>query len=434
MIRTLFPDDPAARVEIERIINRSPYDKKVEPLVRRILEDVRQRGDEAILEYTLRFDGVRFTPGDLRVAAPEIEAAAGKVAPAFKEALAAAKARIEEFHERELRNSWITEQSSGTILGQLFRPLESVGIYVPGGTAGYPSSVLMNAVPAGLAGVARPVIVTPPGKDGNLDPHVLFAAATCGIREIYKVGGAQAIGALAFGSETIPKVDKIVGPGNSYVTLAKKLVYGEVEIDMLAGPSEILILADARANPSFIAADLLSQAEHDPLASSILITSSQSLATEVEAEVKRQLGALTRKDVISSALNACGAIIIVRGLKEGIELANRLAPEHLEIMVKDPLELLSQIKNAGAVFLGEYSPVPLGDYIAGPNHVLPTGGAARFSSPLGVEDFLKRTSLVACTKAGLKAIGGQARVLAEIEGFTAHANSIKLREEGNNEE
>lgn len=427
MIRTLFHDDPVAGGKIERIIKRSSYDKKVEPLVRRILEDVRQRGDEALLEYTLRFDGVRLAPDELRVTESEIEEANERVESEFKEAITTAKERIEAFHRKELRNSWISQQGSGTILGQLFRPLENVGIYIPGGAAGYPSSVLMNGIPAILAGVTRPVVVTPPGKDGGVNPHVLFAAGICGIREIYKIGGAQAIGALAFGSATIPKVDKIVGPGNIYVTTAKRIVYGEVEIDLLAGPSEILILADDEANPSFIAADLLSQAEHDSLASSILITTSQTLATRVEEEIERQLGDLKRRAVIASALKCRGAIIVVKDLNEGIELVNRIAPEHVEVMFKNPFAILSRIRNAGTILLGEYSPVPLSDYIAGPSHVLPTGGAARFSSPLGVDDFLKRTNFIAYTEAELKEVGGRLRVLAEIEGFDAHANSIKIR-------
>lgn len=427
MIKTLFYDDPTAEGEIEKIASRSSYDEEVEPLVRRILEDVRRRGDEAVLDYTLRFDGARLSPNELKVTEVEAEEANRKVGLEFKEAITTAKERIEAFHRKELRNSWMFQQENGAILGQVFWPLESVGIYVPGGAAGYPSSVLMNAIPAILAGVTRLVMVTPPGEDGSVNPYVLFATGICGIREIYKVGGAQAIGALAFGTTAIPKVDKIVGPGNIYVTTAKKMVYGKVDIDALAGPSEILILADEEASPSFIAADLLSQAEHDPLALSILVTTSQTLGAKVEKEIRLQVKHRQRKATITTALKEYSAIIIVKNLEEGIKLVNRIAPEHLEIMTKDPFAIISQIRNAGAVFLGEYSPVAVGDYIAGPNHVLPTGGTARFSSPLGVDHFLKRTNLITYTEAALKEVGDQVKVLAEVEGFEAHANSIEIR-------
>jgi histidinol dehydrogenase len=428
MIKMLFYGDPAVEGEIKRLINRFSSDMKVEPIVLRILEDVRQRGDDAVLEYTLKFDDVRLSPERLKVTPEEIDEAEKRVESGFKEAIITAKERIEAFHRQELRNSWIFQPGKGVILGQIFRPLEIVGMYVPGGARGYPSSVLMNAIPATLAGVTRLVMVTPPTKDGSVNPYVLFAAGIFGITEIYKVGGAQAIGALAFGTETIPKVDKITGPGNIYVAVAKRLV--DVEIDMVAGPSEVLILADRSANPAFIAADLLSQAEHDPLASAILITTSPTLAREVEEEIKLQTERLQRKTVIASALKEYSAIIVVKNLEDGIELANRIAPEHLEVMTENPFEILPWIRNAGAVFLGEHSPVPIGDYIAGPNHILPTGGAAKFSSPLGVDDFLKRTNFIAYTEAGLKEVGAKVERLAEIEGFEAHAGSIRIRIRG----
>ena len=427
MLKTLFMDDTASAKAIERIINRASDEEDVEPRVRQILEAVRQRSDEALLEYTEKFDGVRLTSNEIKVTEDEIKNATKRISAKAKQSIRGAKERIEAFHKKEIRDSWQFKQEDGTMLGQLVRPLESVGLYVPGGDAPYPSSVLMTAVPAVTAGVARPIMVTPPNKEGGVSPYVLYAAGICSIKEIYKIGGAQAIGALAFGTATVPKVDKIVGPGNVYVNVAKRLVYGEVDIDALAGPSEIVVLAEEGANPSFVAADLLSQAEHDPFASAILITSSRALAEAVTEEITLQIGPLSRRAVITSSLKRRGAIIVVNDLEEGIDLANKIAPEHLEVMVENPLDILPQLRNAGMVLLGEYSPVPLCDYGAGPNHVLPTGGAARFSSPLSVDDFVKKTNVIACTEEALASIGDQVETLAKIEGFTAHAASIKLR-------
>ena len=433
MLRILSTNDPTSEKVIERLIDRASDERAVEPRVREILEAVREKGDEALLAFTNEFDGVSLSPDELQVTQREMQAAAEAVEPTVKEAIDAARARIEAFHRHEIRQSWQVQEEDGTTFGQLVRPLEAVGIYVPGGEAPYPSTVLMNAVPAVLAGVSRIVAVTPPRRDGSIHPSVLFAAALCGVKEIYRIGGAQAIGALAYGTATIPRVDKIVGPGNLYVNVAKRLVFGEVAIDSLAGPSEIVVLADGGANPAYIAADLLSQAEHDPMATAFLVTPSQSLAEAVNAAIQWQIEDLSRKEVIAASVEGRGAILIVDDLEEGIALVNRIAPEHLEVMVDNWLDVLPRLRNAGMILVGEYSPVPLCDYGAGPNHVLPTGGTARFSSPLGVADFVKRTNFLHATEEGLEAIADQVGTLAELEGFTAHAAAVKIRRGDSNE-
>lgn len=401
--------------------------EEIEKSVRGIVENVRQNGDSALLDYTEKFDRVRLSADTLRVSEEEVAEAYTLVDQDYLSALKVAKERITSFHQKQLKNSWLTTEEDGTILGQVYRPLESSGLYVPGGTASYPSSVLMNALPAQVAGVERIVMVSPPGQSGKLSPYVLVAAKEAGVKEIYKVGGAQAVAALAFGTATIPKVDKIVGPGNIYVTLAKKLVYGVVNLDMLAGPSEVLIVADEKANPAYIAADLLSQAEHDVLASPILITPSEDLAKKVEEQLSLQLPLLPRKEIAGKSLMDRGLILIVDNLEEAWEMANFYAPEHLELLVESPWQYLGKIRHAGAIFLGDYSPEPLGDYLAGPNHVLPTGGTARFFSPLNVDDFLKKSSVLSFSPEGFKKVAKDAIKLAEVEGLDAHARSLRVR-------
>lgn len=395
-------------------------------LVRKIVLDVRQKGDDALLYYTKLFDKTEVSAKDLIVTEDEFLDAEKNADVKVVESLKRAAQNIEAFHIEQKPKSWITYRSHGSILGQAVIPLDRVGIYVPGGTAAYPSSVLMNAIPAKVAGVKEIIMVVPP-KEGKINPYVLVAAKLAGVTKIYKAGGAQAIAALAFGTETIPKVDKITGPGNLFVTLAKKEVYGHVDIDMLAGPSEILILADDTADPVLTAADMLSQAEHDPLASSILITTSEELAGKVEAEVKTQVAALPRVEIASASLDKNGLIVVAENLEEAIEFANESAPEHMEILTKSPFEVLPKIRHAGAIFLGSYSPEPLGDYFAGPNHVLPTGGTAKYYSVLNVETFLKRTSVISYTEEALKNAGEDIVRLAESEGLEAHANAIRLR-------
>lgn len=396
-------------------------------VVERIVEDVRRQGNDAVLKYTKLIDGAEFTAATLEVTPAEIESA---IAGADKEVLAAleaAVANVRRFHAEQLPKSWFTEREQGAILGQKCTPLDRVGIYVPGGTAAYPSSVIMNAVPAAVAGVKEIIMAVPPSREGKVNPYVLAAAKLAGVTKIFKVGGAQAVAALAFGTETIPKVDKITGPGNIFVTLAKKAVYGHVDIDMLAGPSEILIVADDTADPQYVAADMLSQAEHDVLASSILITDSTDLSVKVEKEVAKQLAALSRKDIAGQSIEDNGLIIITKDIFEAVELANLSAPEHLELLTAEPFKLLPYVRHAGAIFMGQYSPEPLGDYFAGPNHVLPTGGTARFYSVLNVETFMKKTSIIAYTQEALAAVSGQIIKLAEAEGLTAHANAVRLR-------
>lgn len=399
----------------------------IESIVRLIIGDVKENGDASIIKYTKKFDKTDIDADCILVSDCEIENAVKSVDKEFLEALKTARDNIISYHNKQKRNSWNCSDKKGTILGQNIRPLQRVGIYVPGGTAAYPSSVLMNALPAKCAGVDEIIMVTPPSKDGTVNKNILAAASLAGVNKIYKVGGAQAIAALAYGTESIPKVDKIVGPGNIYVATAKKCVYGSVDIDMIAGPSEILIIADEGADPSFIAADIMSQAEHDVLASAILVTTSQSLAEKVQIEIEKQIASLERKDIISKSLNDYGMIITSENIDEAAEMANNISPEHIELMVKDPFILMQSIKNAGSIFLGYYSPEPLGDYMAGPNHVLPTSGTARFFSPLSVDDFIKKSSFIYYDKEALSEVSDKIVKLAEVEGLTAHANSIKVR-------
>jgi histidinol dehydrogenase len=396
---------------------------------RSILEDIQKRGDKALYEYTSRFDQVDLNKETVKVSKQEIEKAKEKVDQKFLKALENAADNIKKFHEEQKDRSWQKQDSPGRISGQICRPLETAGIYVPGGRASYPSSVLMTAIPAKVAGVENIVMVTPPGENKKLNPEILAAAEVAGVDSIYKVGGAQAIGALAYGTETIPSVDIIVGPGNIYVTMAKELVFGEVKIDMTAGPSEVLILADQDSNPRYIAADLMSQAEHDPLASSILVTDSEELGEKVIEEIENQIEDLSKKEIIKESLNNYGLLIEVQKLKNGLEVINQIAPEHLELAVDKPFDLLPEVKNAGSIFMGENTPEPLGDYYAGPNHVLPTEGTARFFSPLSVRDFVKFSSFIYYSEEALLEASDDVIILAEGEGLTAHANSIKVRKE-----
>ncbi|MEK8132555.1 histidinol dehydrogenase [Paenibacillus filicis] len=395
--------------------------------VRFIIEEVRQHGDEALRRFAKEFDRVELQ--ELRVKDSEIQDAYGKVDQEFLEAIREAAVNIRRFHEKQLRSSWMDLQPDGTILGQVMRPLRRVGLYVPGGKAAYPSSVLMNAIPAQVAGVPEIVMVTPPATAGveGIDPHILVAAAEAGVREIYRVGGAQAVAALAYGTESIAPADKVVGPGNIYVALAKRYVFGVVDIDSIAGPSEIVVLADEFADASYIAADLLSQAEHDEMASAILVTPSETLAQAVKLEVERQLAELPRREIAEQSIRDYGAILTVSTLEEGIDIVNRLAPEHLEILVQEPFAYIGKIENAGAIFLGPYSSEPVGDYFAGPNHVLPTNGTARFSSPLNVDHFMKKSSVIYYSKEALLRDGGKIMSLARHEGLEAHARAIEIR-------
>ncbi|MGN7457850.1 histidinol dehydrogenase [Paenibacillus pasadenensis] len=397
--------------------------------VRQTVEALRTRGDEALLELTERFDGVRLSAAQLRVGEAEIQAAYSQVEPDFLEALRQAAANIRAYHERQKRQSWMDVQPDGTMLGQVIRPLKRVGVYVPGGKAAYPSSVLMNVIPAQVAGVPEIVMATPPATGGKpgIDPYILVAAAEAGVKEMYRIGGAQAVAALAYGTETIPPVDKITGPGNIYVALAKRAVYGAVDIDSLAGPSEIAVLADETADPAYVAADLLSQAEHDEMASSLLITPSAALAEAVAAEVERQLPLLPRAAIARESIDRHGAALLVDSLQAGVDVVNRLAPEHLEIMTADPMGLLGSIENAGAIFLGPYSSEPVGDYFAGPNHIIPTNGTARFSSPVNVDDFIKKSSLISYSREALLRDGAQIMTLARHEGLEGHARAIGAR-------
>lgn len=398
-----------------------------EQVVSRIVEAVRSEGDAAVYRYTKLIDRADLTQSGAKVTPAEIQTAYEAVEPEVLAALRKAIANVEQFHREQLPKSWLTYREHGSILGQNITPLDSVGLYVPGGTAGYPSSVIMNAVPAKVAGVKNIVMVAPPGRDGRLNPYVLVTANEIGIENIFKLGGAQAVAALAFGTETVPKVDKITGPGNIFVTLAKKSVYGHCDIDMLAGPSEILIIADKNANPAYIAADMLGQAEHDPLASSILLTDDAQIAVRTIAELERQLAVLPRAEIAANALRKNGQIIVCEDLMQAAELANEAAPEHLEVLTAAPFELLPYLRHAGAIFLGEYSPEPLGDYFAGPNHVLPTGGTARFYSVLNTETFMKKTSIIAYSQKALAQAAQDIVTLAEAEGLTAHAAAVKLR-------
>ena len=395
-------------------------------IVEKIVEDVRHEGDAAVIKYTKLIDRTEFSPEDFLVSEEEYAAAEKEVDSEIVESLRRAAENIRKYHQEQKPNSWITYREKGSILGQSVIPLDRVGIYVPGGTAAYPSSVLMNAVPASVAGVGEIIMMVPP-KNGKINPYVLIAAKLAGVSKIYKIGGAQAIAAMAFGTETIPRVDKITGPGNIFVTLAKKAVYGHVDIDMLAGPSEILIVADESADPVYTAADMLSQAEHDMLASSIVITDSQELADKLEKEVEKQLAQLPRQEIARASLDKNGLIIVADDIMQAVEFANVSAPEHMELLTKEPFKLLPYVRHAGAVFLGAYSPEPLGDYFAGPNHVLPTGGTARYYSVLNVETFMKRTSIISYTQPALMDVGDDVIRLAEAEGLQAHANAIRVR-------
>lgn len=396
-------------------------------VVDKIVTAVRVEGDEQLLHYTNLLDKAGLTTATIRVSEAEFAEAGGLVDKEVLVAIGCAVANVRRFHEEQMPKSWLTNRECGAMLGQKVTPVDSVGIYVPGGTAAYPSSVIMNAVPAIVAGVPRIVMAVPPGRDGKVNPYVLATAQLIGVKEIYKMGGAQAVAALAFGTATVPKVEKITGPGNIFVTLAKKAVYGHCDIDMLAGPSEILIIADASADPAYLAADLLSQAEHDPLASAILVTDSELVANAVAAEIEVQLAALPRQEIAAISLANHGRIIVASDMETVIEMANLSAPEHLEVMTKAPFELLPYLRNAGAIFLGAYSPEPLGDYYAGPNHILPTGGTARFYSVLNVETFMKKTSIIAYTQGALASVGGDVIKMAEAEGLQAHANAIRVR-------
>lgn len=400
-------------------------DKKVTETVSAIIDDVKINGDTAVKNYTLKFDGN--LPQYYEVPREVINDAMTEADPEFVNALLDAQENIADFHNRQVEQGFINPKADGVILGQRIRGLEKVGLYVPGGTAAYPSSVLMNAIPAKIAGVKELIMVTPPLKDGTPNKDILVAAAICGVDRIFLAGGAQAIAALAYGTETIPKCDKIVGPGNIFVATAKKLLYGVVDIDMIAGPSEILVLADETANPKFAAADLMSQAEHDKLASAIMVTTSEKLADETIAEINRQKEYLSRKEIIEKSLEDYGAIIITDSREKAVSLANAIAPEHLEVLMDNPMELLGSLDNAGSVFLGHYASEPLGDYFAGPNHVLPTSGTARFFSPLGVASFTKRSSYIYYTREALEEAKDDIVLIAEKEGLTAHANAIKVR-------
>ena len=400
-------------------------DKKITQVVTEIIENVRENGDEAVKQYTLKFDGN--LPLYYEVPREIINDALTEADEDFVNALLNAIENITEFHNRQLDQGFIDAKANGVILGQKVRGLEKVGLYVPGGTAAYPSSVLMNAIPAKIAGVKEIIMVTPPLKDGTPNKDILVAAALCGVDRVFLSGGAQAVAALAYGTNEIPKVDKIVGPGNIYVATAKKVLYGVVDIDMIAGPSEILILADESANPSFIAADLMSQAEHDVLASSILVTTSEEIADKTIVELSKQIEKLSRKDIIEKSLKDFGAVIICSNMDTAVDITNKIAPEHLEVLTKNPMEYLGILENAGSIFLGQYSSEPLGDYYAGPNHVLPTSGTARFFSPLGVSSFRKRSSFIYYTKDALKEAKDDIVLIAEREGLTAHANAIKVR-------
>ncbi len=401
--------------------------KEVTQTVTEILEQVEQRGDQAVLEYTQKFDGS--LPQYVEVPQEVIQDALTEADQDYVNALLNAVENITAFHSRQVQQSFIDPKPNGVILGQRIRGLNRVGLYVPGGTAAYPSSVLMNAVPAKIAGVKEIIMVTPPCKDGTPNPDILVAAAVCGVDRVFTLGGAQAIAALAYGTQSVPKVDKIVGPGNIFVATAKKLLYGTVDIDMIAGPSEILVLADETGNPTYLAADLMSQAEHDKLASAILITTSMELAKATDEEIQRQIQTLSRREIIESSLTNFGAIFVTDSVDYAVELANDFPPEHLEVMMQNPMEYIGKLDNAGSVFLGAYAPEPLGDYYAGPNHVLPTSGTARFFSPLGVDAFIKKSSYIYYTKDALRNAKQDIVLLANREGLTAHANSILVRDE-----
>ncbi|MCL0068064.1 histidinol dehydrogenase [Peptococcaceae bacterium] len=424
MIKVLNSNSPELQ---ELLTHNRQHDKKIMQAVSEIIDKVINEKDNALLELTLKFDGVKLAKSDLKVSENEIEEAYELIDKKILEYLKLASKRIWDFHSKQRLNSWFEPDKNGTILGQLVLPVERVGVYVPGGKAAYPSSVLMNVVPAKVAGVKEIVMVTPPDSNGKINPYVLVAARETGVNEIYKVGGAQAIAALAYGTDTVKAVDKITGPGNIYVTLAKKLVYGDVDIDMLAGPSEILVIADENASAAYVAADMLSQAEHDEIAASMLITPCVELADKVKVELEEQLQTLPKRAIAEKALKNRGVIIIVNDLNEAFDIANKIAPEHLEILVQNPFDWIGKVRHAGSVFLGEYSPEPVGDYIAGPNHVLPTSGTARFYSGLNVDAFVKKTTIISFSKTTFEKLKESIINLAEVEGLTAHANAVRVR-------
>ena len=427
-MRIINLNEDSKNTLLEQLIKRSPQSYgQYEQTVNEIIETVKANRDKALFDYTMKFDQCTITAETIQVTREEIEEAYTKVNPDLVEVMKKSAANITKFHQKQLHNSWIAPEEDGTILGQKILPIEISGVYVPGGKAAYPSSVLMNVLPAKVAGVKRIIMTTPPGKDGKVNPGTLVAADIAGVNEIYKVGGAQAIAAMAFGTESIPKVDKITGPGNIFVALAKKACFGFVSIDSIAGPSEILVLADETAHPRYVAADLLSQAEHDELASAILITTSRELAEKVSVEVENFTKELSREQIIRSSLDNYGNIFVAETMDEAIAAANEIASEHLEILTVNPFETMTKIKNAGAIFLGEYSSEPLGDYFAGPNHILPTNGTAKFFSPLNVDDFMKKTSIISYSKDALKKVHKDIELFAKEEGLTAHANSIKVR-------
>ena len=413
---------------LENLLKRSPNSYgEFESRVNDIIQNVREKRDEAIFEYTLKFDGATINQDNIRVTEEEIKEAYEQVDPKLLDVIRKALVNIRDYHAKQKQYSWFDSDESGIILGQKVTPLKTVGVYVPGGKAVYPSSVLMNVIPAKVAGVSNIIMTTPCGKDGKVYPSTLVAAKEAGVDAIYKVGGAQAIAALAFGTESIPKVDKIVGPGNIYVALAKKAVFGYVSIDSIAGPSEIMVLADETANPRFVAADLLSQAEHDEMASAILVTTSETLAERVSVEVDKFVEPLSRKEIIRKSLDNYGYILVADTMQDAIDTVNEIASEHLELVTKNPFETMTKIRNAGAIFIGEYSSEPLGDYFAGPNHVLPTNGTAKFFSPLGVDDFIKKSSIISYSREALEPVYKDIVQFAECEKLTAHANSIRVR-------
>ena len=427
-MRIIKLDESTKQNILDNLLKRSPnnYDEYTET-VNEILNNVRANGDNAVFEYTKKFDGADIDASNVLVTTEELEEAYGEVDDKLIEVMRKSIANIKDFHEKQKAETWIDEKANGTKLGQKVTALSKVGVYVPGGKAAYPSSVLMNVIPAKVAGVEEVIMVTPPGKDGKVNSNTLVAAHEAGVDKIYKVGGAQAVGSLAYGTESIPKVDKIVGPGNIFVALAKKAVFGYVSIDSIAGPSEVLVIADDSANPKYVAADLLSQAEHDELASAILLTDSEKLANEVSEWVEKFANELERSEIMKKSLDNYGYILLTDSIDEACDMANEIASEHLELLTKDPFETMDKIKNAGAIFLGEYSSEPLGDYFAGPNHVLPTNGTAKFFSPLGVYDFQKKSSVIYYTEDALVEIKDDIQDFARAEGLTAHANSIKVR-------
>lgn len=427
-MRTIKLTDDTKKDLLNSLLKRSPNNYgQYEAAVADIISNVREKRDEAVFAYTEKFDRCRIDASTIRVKPEEIAKAYEKVDAGLVEVMRRSAENIRVFHAKQLHNSWIDTRSDGSLLGQKITPIGTSGVYVPGGKAAYPSSVLMNVIPAKVAGVERVIMTTPPGAEGEVYAGTLVAADIAGVDEIYKVGGAQAVAAMAFGTESIPKVDKITGPGNIFVALAKKACFGYVSIDSIAGPSEILVIADETANPRYVAADLLSQAEHDELASAILITTSESLAAEVGAEVEKFVKVLSRREIIEKSLENYGYILIAETMEDAVEAANEIASEHVEILTADPYEVMTKVKNAGALFLGEYSSEPLGDYYAGPNHILPTNGTAKFFSPLNVDDFLKKTSIISYSREALQAVHEDIELFAESEGLTAHANSIKVR-------